>query len=89
MLALKRLWKVNQEKVLERYLPHYEVDVFIDETKPFRAKDSASVTPILGRIHSIRPTRNLMKGQENFMKHLPLLLDFIVGKASQLISIVF
>nr|CAH0104284.1 unnamed protein product [Daphnia galeata] len=60
-LALKRLWKVNQEKVLECYLPHYEVDVFIDETKPFRAKDSASVTPILGESILFAQTRNLIK----------------------------
>ncbi|EFX70531.1 hypothetical protein DAPPUDRAFT_112645 [Daphnia pulex] len=54
-LAQKRLLSENRGPVLEHDLPHYEVDVFIDESKPFRAKDAASVTPILGRIHSIRP----------------------------------
>jgi hypothetical protein len=79
-LALKRLWKVNQEKVLECYLPHYEVDVFIDETKPFRAKDSASVTPILGRIHSIRPNSQSDEGTRELHETSPFIIGFYCGK---------
>ena len=79
-MALKRLRKVNQEKVLECYLPHYEVDVFIDETKPFRAKDSASVTPILGRIHSIRPNSQSDEGTRELHETSPFIIGFYCGK---------
>ena len=33
--------------------PHFEVDLFIDEVKPFSSTDATGISPILGRIHSI------------------------------------
>lgn len=34
-------------------LPHFEVDIFIDEVKPFSSSDASGIIPILGRIHSV------------------------------------
>jgi hypothetical protein len=83
-LAQKRLLKLNQEKVLECNLPHYKVDFFIDEMKPFRAKDSASGTPILGRIHSILSNSQSDEGKEEIHDTSPFIIGFYCGKGKQI-----
>lgn len=44
------------ENCSESFLPHFEVDVFIDEVKPYSSSDASGMIPILGRIHSISPS---------------------------------
>jgi hypothetical protein len=80
-LAQKLLLSENRSPVLERDLPHYEVDVFIDESKPFRAKDAASLTPILGRIHSIRPNSKSNEGTRELEETAPFIIGFYCGKS--------
>jgi hypothetical protein len=65
---------------LEHDLPNHEVDVFIDESKPFRAKDADSVTPILGRIHSIRLNSESNEGTRENEETSPFIIGFYCGK---------
>ncbi|KAK4007407.1 hypothetical protein OUZ56_012564 [Daphnia magna] len=43
-------------------VPHYNVDIHIDEAKLNEDKNAVTITPILGRIHSIQPTRTHEEG---------------------------
>jgi hypothetical protein len=36
-------------------VPHYKVDIHIDEAKLQEGKNAVTITPILGKIHSIQP----------------------------------
>jgi hypothetical protein len=42
--------------------PHYEININIDDAKLNKETNAATITPILGRLHSIQPTAPRSEG---------------------------
>jgi hypothetical protein len=61
-------------------IPHHEIDIFIDEAKLNEDKNAATVTSILGRIHSIRPSASSEIGTEILLATSVFVLGFYVGR---------
>ena len=70
-------------------LPHFEVDVFIDEVNPFQSRASITMTPILGRIHSVRPNANIIASTRVLTETALSLLDSIAVMVNPTISMDF
>ena len=65
----------NIPTIFQSALPYLEIDLFIDEVKPYNSTDASGIIPILGRVHSIQPTYKEEKGK----RILPNITPFIVG----------
>lgn len=61
-------------------VPHYKVDIHIDEAKLNEDKNAVTITPILGRIHSIQPTATHEEGTEIILDTSVFVRGFYVGK---------
>jgi hypothetical protein len=61
-------------------VPYYKVDTHIDEAKLPEDKNAVSITPILGRIHSIQPTAAHEEGTEIILDTSVFVVGFYVGK---------
>ena len=61
-------------------IPHHEIDIFIDEAKLNEDKNAATVTSILGRIHSIRPSASSEIGTEILLATSVFVIGFYVGR---------
>ncbi|KZR97578.1 Uncharacterized protein APZ42_007459, partial [Daphnia magna] len=61
-------------------VPHYNVNIHIDEAKLNEDKNAVTITPILGRIHSIQPTRTHEEGTKIILDTSVFVIGFYVGK---------
>lgn len=61
-------------------LPHFNIDVNIDGVKLFEDPLADSVTPILGRIHSVQPSADSSEGKRILWDSSPFIIGFYVGK---------
>jgi hypothetical protein len=61
-------------------IPHYKIDINIDEAKLNEDKNAATITPILGRIHSVRPTASSGIGTEILLATSVFVIGFYVGR---------
>ena len=61
-------------------VPHYKVDIPIDEAKLHEDKNAVTITPILGRIHSIQPRATHEEGTEIILDTSVFVVGFYVGK---------
>ncbi|KAK4024723.1 hypothetical protein OUZ56_010144 [Daphnia magna] len=61
-------------------VPHYNVDIHIDEAKLNEDKNAVTITPILGRIHSIQPTATHKEGTKIILDTSVFVIGFYVGK---------
>ncbi len=66
-------------------IPHHEIDIFIDEAKLNEDKNAATVTSILGRIHSIRPSASSEIGTEILLATSVFVLGFYVEGGNPII----
>ncbi|KAK4021850.1 hypothetical protein OUZ56_003758 [Daphnia magna] len=61
-------------------VPHYNVNIHIDEAKLNEDKNAVTITPILGRIHSIQPTATHEEGTKIILDTSVFVIGFYVGK---------
>ena len=61
-------------------VPHYKVDIPIDEAKLHEDKNAVTITPILGIIHSIQPRATHEEGTEIILDTSVFVVGFYVGK---------
>jgi hypothetical protein len=67
----------NAETNLE--LPHYEININIDDAKLNQETNAATITPILGRLHSIQPTASRSEGIVILSDTSVFVIGFYVG----------
>lgn len=70
----------REETVSESSLPHFTVDMNIDGVKLFNDPLANSITPILGRIHSVQPSAHSSQGRKILWDSSPFIIGFHVGK---------
>nr|CAH0111786.1 unnamed protein product [Daphnia galeata] len=79
----------SADNTLTKPIPHFDVDISIDEAKLNEETTAATITPILGRIHSIQP--NDKSADENIilLNTSVFINGLFVGKGSLLILKLF
>jgi hypothetical protein len=61
-------------------VPHYKVDIHIEEAKLNEDKNAVTITPILEIIHSIQPTATHEEDTEIILDTSVFVIGFYVGK---------
>jgi hypothetical protein len=68
------------ENTLERTTPHFKIDINIDDAKLNADTTAATITPILGRIHSVQPNASSPEGTILLLNTSVFIIGFFVGK---------